>query len=254
MGKIFISYCEKNKELIEIFMEFLQLGMGVEKEDIFCTSCRENIKSGTIFMERIRRELGDCGAVVSLITEEYLNSKFCLMEAGAAWAMSKHFFPLLLVPFSALNDTPLCGLQMRRLDWADDLGTFYDELFECQVAGKRQTAAFNKRLPVFLDKVSMLTAGEREIQKDKDGFYQVVIREVRKVRDNYRCYGIRGRIADPPDREKADSDWIFFWRDMYPDLQVGDRVKFKCEKSEVRTFSDLGRARNLYPSELFRLD
>lgn len=35
MKKIFISYCTKNKELAEAFIEFLQLGMGIAKQDIF---------------------------------------------------------------------------------------------------------------------------------------------------------------------------------------------------------------------------
>lgn len=68
--------------------------------------------------------------------------------------------------------------------------------------------------------------------------------------DNYRCYGIKGQIQDPPDEGEANSDWIFFWRGVYPDLQVGDWVRFKVSKSEVRQFPDIGSARNLYPSEL----
>lgn len=35
MKKIFISYCTKNKELAEAFIEFLQLGMGIAKSGYF---------------------------------------------------------------------------------------------------------------------------------------------------------------------------------------------------------------------------
>lgn len=110
MGKIFISYSSKNKELTEKFIEFLQLGMGIGREDIFCTVSAHTLKTGEPFIEAIRKELKDCEAVISLITEDYLNSKFCLIEAGAAWAMSKRYFPLLTVPFSDLAGTLLQGL------------------------------------------------------------------------------------------------------------------------------------------------
>lgn len=93
------------------------------------------------------------------------------------------------------------------------------------------------------------------IAKDGEGDYKAVIREVRKVKDNsrYCCYGIKGQIQDPPDGKNADSDWIFFWRGMYDELQVGDWVRFKVSKSEVKHFPDIGYARNLYPAELVKV-
>ena len=85
MKKIFISYCTKNKELAEAFIEFLQLGMGIAKQDIFCTAYLEMLETGGKFSEKIRQQLQNCEAFVSLITEEYLKSAFCLVEMGAAW-------------------------------------------------------------------------------------------------------------------------------------------------------------------------
>ena len=52
-------------------------------------------KPDTVFIEKIRRNLQECETVISIITEEYLESTFCLVEMGAAWAMSKHYFPLV---------------------------------------------------------------------------------------------------------------------------------------------------------------
>lgn len=250
MAKVFISYSTKNKKLAECFIEFLQLGMGVQRENIFCTAFSETLTTGEQFIEEIRNGMLDCGAVISLITEEYLESKFCLVEMGAAWGLSKRYFPLLLVPVERLNKTPLCGMQMRKLDHAGDMSTVYDELFECEVSQRRQTAEFNKRLPDFISQVNKLVRGEYILEKDEEGYYETTICKVRRVKDSYRCYGIKGQIAEPLDQEEAKSDWLFFWRGMYPDLQVGDRVRFQVSKSEVRTFPDLGKARNLYPSDL----
>lgn len=250
MAKIFISHSTKNKELVDVFLEFLQLGMGVERSDIFCTAFPEDLSTGEAFMEKIRYELQDCEAVISIITEEYLRSKFCLIELGAAWGMSKNYFPLTLVPFKELKDTPLSGLQMRKLDDIDGISTVYDELMECGISRKRQTAEFTKRLPEFIQTIQELIKGDYIIPQNAEGYYETTVSQIRRVKENYRCYGIKGRIEKPLDNELADSDWIFFWRGMYPDLQIGDKIRFWVSKTEVKEFPDIGRVRNVYPSKL----
>lgn len=229
MAKVFISYSSKNKKIMQYFMEFLQLGMGVDKNNIFCTAFSESIVTGEAFIEKIRKKMQDCEAVISIITEEYLKNKFCLVEMGAAWAMSKQYFPLLLVPYERLNSTPLSGTQMRRLDQKNDVSVVYD----AGISVRHQTAEFNKRLPEFITHIHKIQSGDFVIKKANGDYYEVTIDSVRKVKDNYRCYGIRGHIADPPDGEIADNDWLFFWRNVFPDLQIGDRVRFKTSKSKV---------------------
>lgn len=149
MKKVFVSYCSKNKELVEMFMEFLQLGMGVHKSDIFCTAYSEMLRTGGGFIDEIRDRLQECEVVISIITEEYLESAFCLVEMGAAWAMSKQFFPMLTVPYSRLNGTPLQNMQMRKMSDIEDMSVIYDELHFCGVLKEYQTAEFNKRVSEF---------------------------------------------------------------------------------------------------------
>lgn len=117
MARLFISHSSKDKIIMDSFLEFLQLGMGVERDDIFCTAYAKDLVSGEAFMETIRLELNDCEAVISLVTEEYLRSKFCLAEMGAA----------------------------------------YDELLECGISRRRQTAEFTVRLPWFIQQVSQMS-------------------------------------------------------------------------------------------------
>lgn len=159
MARIFISYSTKDQELAEHFTEFLQLGMGVQRMDIFCTSFSEALPTGDYFIEKIRTEMETCSVVISLITETYLKSPFCTAEMGVAWGMKKCYFPLLLVPYERLNATPLCGMQMRRLNSAEDISTVYDELFTYNISQGRQTAEFNKRLPGFINYVNQLQSG-----------------------------------------------------------------------------------------------
>lgn len=151
MKKLFISYCTENREIVEKFLEFLQLGMGVQKNDIFCTAYSEMLVTGEEFIEKIREQLQECETVISIITEEYLKSTFCLMEAGAVWVMSKRYIPLLLVPYERLNGTPLQGMQMRKMEKAEDLCVVYDELQICGVLKRHQTAELHKRLPEFIN-------------------------------------------------------------------------------------------------------
>lgn len=253
MARAFISYSTKDQELAKCFIDFLQLGMGIQRGDIFCTAFSDALPTGENFIEKIRTEIEACSVVISLITEAYLKSSFCIAEMGVAWGMKKCCFPLLLVPYERLNTTPLCGMQMRRLDSPADISTIYDELFVHHINPGRQTAEFNKRLPGFISYVDNFQKGNYKIEKDKSGYYTTVITEIRKVSEKYRCYGIKGQIQDPPDHGNADSDWIFFWKGMYPDLQIGDWIRFKVSKSEIRRFDDLGNARNLYPSALEKI-
>ncbi len=165
MAKLFVSHSSKNKELMDSFLEFLQLGMGVERNDIFYSSSAGDLSTGEAFMKTIRRQLVDSEAVISIITEEYLKSKFCMAEMGAAWAMSKRYFPLILVPMERLKSTPLYSLQLRRLNNHADLGAVYDELLDCGVSRKRRTAEFTKHLPGFIRRVNLLSADSIQGEK-----------------------------------------------------------------------------------------
>ena len=255
MKKIFISYCTKNKELAEAFIEFLQLGMGIAKQDIFCTAYLEMLETGGKFSEKIRQQLQNCEAFVSLITEEYLKSAFCLVEMGAAWGQNKRFFPLVTVPFESLNHTPFQGIQMRPLDSIEALSAVYDEFHKQGILESYQTAEFHKRVVEFQRKLKNLESEDCILEKDHEGYYKAVIEGARKLHnDQYRCYKIKGHIAEPPDGMKAESDWLFYWAGAFMDLQVGNYVKFKTTKSKVNTFSDIGRARNIYPDELWKVD
>lgn len=148
--KVFMSFSKLEQRFEEKFEDFLQLGMGIRREDIFCTADRSALATGVNFCEEIKKQMNQCDVVISLITEKYLESRFCTGEAGAAYILGKRYFPLLLVPYSALNDTLLLGKEMRMLDNAYDLCTIYDELCDCNIAGRIPSAQFNRRMEEFL--------------------------------------------------------------------------------------------------------
>lgn len=153
MKKLFISHSSKDRKLVEEFIEFLQLGMGVKKADIFCTAYPEILATGRGFVEEIHKQMQECEMVLFIITEEYLQSAFCLAEMGAAWGMGKQCFPLLTVDYRRLDGTPLLGIQMRKLSSIDDMSVLYDELHKCGILDEYQTAEFNRRLSKFVESV-----------------------------------------------------------------------------------------------------
>ena len=57
MKKVFISFSSKNQQLAEKFLEFLQLGMGLRRRDVFCTALPETLQTGENFMDSIRPQM-----------------------------------------------------------------------------------------------------------------------------------------------------------------------------------------------------
>lgn len=85
MSRLFISHSSQDKEAVQEFVEFLVLGMGVSREDIFCTALNGTLPIGQPFVETIRSAMQDCQQVLCFLTPNYLQRKFCMAELGAAW-------------------------------------------------------------------------------------------------------------------------------------------------------------------------
>lgn len=191
--------------------------------------------------------------VVRLVTDTETK---CILSCGNGCSMGNEQ-ALLPSGNSAdrLNKTPLMGMQMRKLINIDDLSVIYDELHRCGVLEEYQTADFHKQAKDYVKQAKKIVEGGYQIEKDEEGYYETEISCVRKVaQKQFRCYGIKGHIADPPDGENAKSDWLFYRIDQFPPLEAGDRVRFKTSKSKINAFPDLGRARNIYPDDLKKLD
>ena len=250
MAKIFISHSVRDKELIRTLVDFLQMGMGIGKEDIFCTSYPEELPSGENFIEIIRQQMRNCEAAFLVITDNFLRSPFCLTELGAAWGLGKRLFPLLLTSIDKVERTPLKGLQVRFLNKENDVSAIYDELRNNGIITKTSTAEYIRRLPEFIKQVHMQSNGEYILEVSEDGYYHTEVTEVRGVSAEYRCYRIKGHTQEWRNQGNAESDWLFFRAGIYEDLKVGNKVRFKIFRTEVKRWSDIGIARNIYPADL----
>lgn len=264
METIFISHSTKDTEKVKGFMEFLQVGMGIGREQIFCTSVSGTLRPGMDFIKCIKDAMRDCKVVIPLISENYMKSNFCFMELGAAWMLSeeredgKEMWPLLTgkMKFDDLKDTPLCKLQMFCLESQDDMAALYDLLCDKKLVGKRNTPLFNQKLPEFIKLVQKKESDSNIIlHSDENGYYVAEIVEIRSLPSSYRCYKIEGLVESNlfDGYKDGETHWIFFHAGIYEDLSVGDLVKFKIDKTELRQFRDLKNARDIYPSDLRKI-
>lgn len=129
MYKLFISHSSKDIALVKRLMTLFQMGMGIAKEEIFCTSLTGTLETGKPYIEKTRNVVTKCDAVIFCMTEAYLESKFCIAELGAAWACNQQIFPLLGPGMTehAFANTPLDKVQCLHMDRESDLRQLGDD-------------------------------------------------------------------------------------------------------------------------------
>lgn len=94
------------------------------------------LRVGEDFIKSIKENLHDSEIVLFLITQNYIDSKFCIMEMGAVWAFKDNIFPIIVPPldYNILNDTPLKITQSMILSDAEDL---FKKLYEYKLVEKQ---------------------------------------------------------------------------------------------------------------------
>lgn len=98
--KIFISHATADKEIVELLIDLLE-DIGLKSNQIFCSSFEGyGIPLGEGFLDRIKQELASDVVVLFIITNNFYESKVCLCEMGAAWALSKGHIPIVVPPLS----------------------------------------------------------------------------------------------------------------------------------------------------------
>lgn len=86
--KIFISHSSKDKSIIQNFTNLvLGLGIGIDPEDIFCTSIEDmTMRNGEDIRQHIRNNILTADFSFLMISQNYKTSEICLNEMGAVWA------------------------------------------------------------------------------------------------------------------------------------------------------------------------
>lgn len=108
MSQIFISHAVADQKLARLLTNFLKEAIGVPQDAIFCSSVPgHGIPLGDDFNAYIKDQIQNPHLVILLMTPAYMESWFCLMELGAAWAKSHRTIAMVVPPvsFSAVTAT-----------------------------------------------------------------------------------------------------------------------------------------------------
>ena len=159
---IFISHSSKDKEIVSEFCDrILRLGIGIEVNDIFCTSIEDmNIKNGDDIRKHIKENILSADFSFLLISENYKKSDICLNEMGAVWANDNNVRCYLL-PNTDFEQIGWLydNKQAERLTDQVALDKLYNELVNFyNLAGRIET--WSRQRETFVKNVSKITINE----------------------------------------------------------------------------------------------
>ena len=136
--RIFISHATKNKEIVLKFADFLE---SISSEiEVFCSSESGSISVGKNFIETIFKELNNSDLFVPILSREYYESRFCMIELGVAYSYlfnkyekngEEYIFPFALYPETkgnALSGTPMANIQTGEINDENDIRSFLESL------------------------------------------------------------------------------------------------------------------------------
>lgn len=155
--RIFISHATKNREIVLQFADFLE--MVSSDIEVFCSSEEGSIKVGKNFIDTIFKELNSSDLFVPIISKEYYESKFCMIELGVAFSYlfsqqnkkgEDYIFPFALYPIQkgqALSGTPIANIQVGDISAESDIHSFLEYL--SSEKGLKIGAGINRKLHSF---------------------------------------------------------------------------------------------------------
>lgn len=91
--KIFISYIHEEETVAKGVQKFLETLLP-SQTDVFLSSDRWKIYAGEIWLDRIRRELGEAKVVILMLSSLSVERPWVNFEAGAAWLTEKAIIPV----------------------------------------------------------------------------------------------------------------------------------------------------------------
>lgn len=151
--KIFISHSSKDKNVVSEFCDrILRLGIGLNPDDIFCTSIEDmNVKNGDDIRKHIKENILSADFSFLLISGNYKNSEICLNEMGAVWASDNNVRYYLLPNTDFKEIGWLCDTkQAEQLIDHTTLDKLYKELTDYYNLGER-LATWSRQRVTFVD-------------------------------------------------------------------------------------------------------
>jgi hypothetical protein len=112
MSEIFVSHATADQRLAKLLVDFLKEAVGVPTASIFCSIVKgHDIPLGEDFNDYMKRCIQDPKIVIIRMTPAYVESLFCLMELGAAWAQGATNLAVVVPPIDFQTVTKTLGLK-----------------------------------------------------------------------------------------------------------------------------------------------
>ncbi len=129
-GKIFISHRALDKDVVDIFFEFL-ISVGIPRESIFCSSLPGNDVKEKI-SDEVKSAIGESVIDIVLLSNDYYDSAYCLNEAGIIWYKDTKVIVIALPEITPDNMYGFLdsNYKIRRLNNDTDLSCIYEEIRE----------------------------------------------------------------------------------------------------------------------------
>ncbi len=106
---IFISHAYADRAVARLLATALNVA-GVPDSEIFFSSSRATgVPAGKDVLGDLRTGLKEARLVIELVSTTFLSRPMCTMEFGAAWAMDKDTFPIVVPPLTRAEATPEVG-------------------------------------------------------------------------------------------------------------------------------------------------
>lgn len=169
--KVFISHSEQDKNIAICLASFFEsINHSI---DVFCTSEKGSIKSGSDFVKTITKELKDCNVFIPLLSNNYYRSRFCMVELGFAYSYlsdrsdeseDDYIYPLAVLPIKkaeALKNTPLDRLQVSYINDVEEMKNYVDAI--CKNRGITCGSGMNKKLHSFIRSINGLIFSDFDI-------------------------------------------------------------------------------------------
>jgi hypothetical protein len=84
MAKVFISFIHEDERVADAVKRLIEnkFGKALEHGDVFLSSDRWTLRHGENWMDRIKRELKECGVVVSLLSKRSIERQWILSRVA----------------------------------------------------------------------------------------------------------------------------------------------------------------------------
>ena len=170
MKKIFISHSSFDKDVAELLVDFMKFGLGVNEASIFCSSIDgHDIPVGVNFNDYILEQLREADGciVISIISNHYYNSKYCLYELGVAWGLGdgKNIIPFLVkeMKYGNLQDfishtQAIDGLKKKDINKLSDLIRNDESILKSRIS----TTQFDNYREKFIVNLGRITLENRD--------------------------------------------------------------------------------------------